>query len=126
VAGHVVFIDKLRKGSITMAVENDLVLIHHEDQPVMFARIEEILPDAKRDWYHVKLLMLQVPPQVVTWILRDVYINGHEYTMNGQRMRLEKVISPAEETTPPVPDAPPPSQARSGGGKVISLKDLKK
>lgn len=109
-----------------MAVENDLVLIHQEDQPVLFARIEEILPDAKPDWYHVKLLMLQVPPQVVTWILRDVYINGEEFTMNSQRIRLEKVISPAEEVTQPAPVSPPPSRTRSGGGKVISLKNLKK
>ena len=49
-------------------------------------------------------------PQVVTWILRDVYIDGEEFTMNSQRMRLEKVISPAEEATPPAPDSPPPSR----------------
>lgn len=109
-----------------MAVENDLVLIHHEDQPVLFARIEEILPDAKPDWYHVKLLLLQVPPQMVTWILRDVYIDGQEYTMNGQRMRLEKVPFPAQEASPPDPVSPPPPHKRSGGGQVISLKDLKK
>lgn len=109
-----------------MAVENDLVLIHQEDQPVLFARIEEILPDAKPDWYHVKLLMLQAPPQVVTWILRDIYINGEEFTMNSQRIRLEKVIPPAEEVTQPAPVSPPPSRTRSGGGKVISLKNLKK
>lgn len=108
-----------------MAVENDLVLIHHEDQPVIFARIEEILPDAKPDWYHVKLLLLQVPPQVVTWILRDIYIDGQEFTMNGQRMRLEKVISPVESVKAPEPDTPP-SSPPSGSGRVISLSDLKK
>ena len=110
-----------------MAVENDLVLIHQEDQPILFARIEEILPDAKPDWYHVKLLMLQVPPQVVTWILRDVYIDGQEFTMNSLRMRLEKVVSPAgDEAAPPDPVPSPSPQTRSGGGQVISLKDLKK
>ena len=51
-----------------MADVNDLVLIYFEDKPLSFARIEEILPDAKPDWYHVKLLMLQIPPQYVTWI----------------------------------------------------------
>jgi hypothetical protein len=74
--------------------ENDVVLIHFEDKPLMFARIEEILPDAKPDWYHVKLLMLQIPLQVVTWILRDAYIDGDEFTMSGHKMRLEKVICP--------------------------------
>ena len=109
-----------------MAVENDLVLIHHEDQPVIFARIEEILPDAKPDWYHVKLLLLQVPPQVVTWILRDVYIDGHEFTMNGQRMRLEKVVSPEEKIKVPETDTPPSAPPSPGSGRVISLADLKK
>ena len=51
----------------SMATENDIVLIHFEDQPLSFARIESILPDDKPDWYHVKLLMLQVPLQVVTF-----------------------------------------------------------
>ena len=57
-----------------MAAENDIVLIYYEENPLAFARIESILPDARPDWYHVKLLLLQVPPQVVTWILRDIYI----------------------------------------------------
>lgn len=77
-----------------MTQENDVVLIHFEDKPLMFARIEDILPDAKPDWYHVKLLILQIPLQVVTWILRDAYINGDEFTMSGHKMRLEKVICP--------------------------------
>ena len=28
-----------------MAVENDIVLIYMEDKPLVFARVEEILPD---------------------------------------------------------------------------------
>lgn len=79
-----------------MAQENDIVLIYYEGQPVSFARIESILPDVKKDWYHVKLLLLQLPLQTVTWILRDVYITGEEFTMGGNRMRLEKVEAPEE------------------------------
>ena len=108
-----------------MAVENDLVLIYFEDKPLAFARIESILPDSKRDWFHVKLLMLQVPPQVVTWILRDVYIEGGEFTMNGKRMRLEKVTAPAEDTPPPEGERPAKGKG-AGEGKVIALADLKK
>lgn len=105
-----------------MAVENDIVLIHFEDRPMSFARIEAILPDAKRDWYHVKLLLLQVPPQVVTWILKDVYIEGAEFTMNGKRMRLEKIEAPAEPQAPPAHEPPPPDKPPAGaGGRVISL-----
>ena len=66
-----------------MAAINDVVLIYFEDQPLSFARIEEILPDAKRGWYHVKLLLLQLPLRSVTWILREAYIGGEVFTMGG-------------------------------------------
>ena len=114
-----------------MATVNDLVLIYFEDKPLSFARIEEILPDAKPNWYHVKLLLLQIPPQVVTWILRDVYIDGAEFTMNEKRMRLDKVVVP-EESPPPDPDGKDQkgdedkSDKKTGTAKVISLKDIKK
>jgi len=121
-----------------MATENDIVLIHFEDRPLSFARIESILPDSKPNWYHVELLMLQMPLQVVSWILRDVYIDGAEFTMNGKKMRLELVEKPAptldtvedpedEAAIVPSPeDMPgektsPPDQAQ-----VISLKDMRR
>lgn len=112
-----------------MATENDIVLIYYEDKPMTFARIEEILPDAKPNWYHVKLLVLQVPVQVVTWILRDVYIDGAEFTMNGNRMRLERVESPEasaspNERTPPGSEAPKDPDPKAA--RVISLTDRKK
>jgi len=109
-----------------MTGERDIVLIHFEDKPLSFARIEGIEPDHKPGWYHVRLLLLQVPVQVVTWILRDAYIDGGEFTMNGKRMRLEKVEPPA----PAAPEAPAPEPkppARDAGSpKVISLAKLKK
>ena len=114
-----------------MATENDIVLIYLEDEPFSFARIEDILPDSKRDWYHVKLLMLQIPLQVVTWILRDVYIEGAEFTMNGKRMRLEKVVNPDDRQPREAnaeneeKDEPKPKKD-TGQAKVISLTDLKK
>ncbi len=112
-----------------MPTENDIVLIHFEDQPLSFARIEQILPDNKPDWYHVTLLMLQVPLQVVTWILRDRYIAGDEFTMNGKRMRLEPVVSPEpvlHEDTPPEIDAAGPTAPDKSDATVISLADKKK
>jgi len=74
-----------------MAVVNDIVLIYLEDTPVSFARIESILPDAKKDWYHIKLLMLKIPLQVVTWILKDEYINGGQFNMNGKKMKWKRL-----------------------------------
>ena len=77
-----------------MAAENDIVLIYLEEEPLVFARVENILPDSKPDWYHITLLMLQIPMQLTTWVLKDIYINGDTFTMNGKRMRLETVVAP--------------------------------
>jgi hypothetical protein len=112
-----------------MAVENDLVLIYFEEKPLAFARIESILPDSKKNWYHVKLLLLQIPLQVVTWILKDVYISGAEFTMNGKKMRLEKVESPVEPQTSNSPEdngEKKETAQNDKGAKVISLEDLKR
>jgi hypothetical protein len=109
-----------------MTTVNDIVLIHYEDKPLVFARIEEILADHKPGWYHVRLLMLQVPVQLVTWILRDAYIEGEPFTMNGRRMRLERIQAPipTHAETPPSPK--PRSDQKTAETKVISLADLKK
>jgi len=106
-----------------MAKENDVVLIYYEDQPITFARIENISPDIKKDWYNVKLLMLHVPLQVTTWILRDIYINGQEFTMDGKKMRLEQVVCPEDTVSPEENNDVP---VKPNGKKVISLADLKK
>jgi hypothetical protein len=74
-----------------MVDEGDLILIYQEDQPVAFARIEYIEPDIKKDWHQVTLLLLSLPVQEVTWILRWSYVQGEPYTMGGKPMRLEKV-----------------------------------
>lgn len=74
-----------------MNLEGDLVLIYYQDNPAVYARIEGIEPDIKKDWYRVTLLLLTIPAQTVTWILREEYINGTSFTMSGQSMKLEGV-----------------------------------
>jgi spermidine synthase len=104
-------------------------IMHSESpdlRPQAFARIEAIEPDIKRGWYHVHLLLLQIPLTVVTWILRVAYINGETFTMEGKPIRLEKVVAPQGIDKP---EKEPPSENGTGGNpksKVISLKDLKK
>lgn len=114
-----------------MTREKDVVLIYFEDRPLVFARVEAIDPDIKRGWQQVRLLMLQVPLQLVTWILRDSYIDGAEFTMNGKRMRLEKVEAPETPETEPDQDASDNEKKDKktippDGAKVISFADLKK
>ena len=116
-----------------MAAVNDIVLIYLEDAPISFARVESILPDAKKDWYHIKLLMLQIPLQAVTWILKGDYINGSEFHMNGQKMKLEKIKSSGEDLQLKKPESPNDKKASKDMGpkkktqaKIISFSDLKK
>ncbi len=108
-----------------MTTENDLVLIHFEDSPLVFARVERIVPDAKPDWYHITLLMLQVPLQTVTWILKDIYINGETFTMNGKAMRLEKVETPVEPRADQVAEKEN-NIGEEQGASIIAFSDLKK
>ena len=74
------------------------------------------------------MLLLQIPLQAVTWILRDAYINGETFTMGGKEMRLEKVICPEEPESDDEQDqGPEPGDSESDKqAKVISLADLKK
>ena len=109
-----------------MSKENDVVLIYFEDNPLAFARIEDISPDIKAGWYHVKLLFLQVPLQTVTWILRGSYIDGTEFTMNGKKMRLEHVVCPEDPEEPEIEKEHHEMPKGSKDSKVISLADLKK
>ena len=109
-----------------MATDNDIVLIYFDETPLVFARIEEILPDNKPDWYHVKLLMLQVPLQIVRWILKDEYINGAQFTMNGRQIRMERVICPQSAPSEMKKNERKKPSSKSSGAKVISLADLKK
>ena len=87
-----------------MAKEGDLLLVHVEDSPAFFARIECISPDVKHDWYQVDLLVLQVPLVEITWILRGEYIDGVSFTMGGRKVSLEVVQAPGKR--------PPPEQDR--------------
>jgi hypothetical protein len=102
--------------------EGDVVLIHYQDQPVVYARIEGINPDIKRDWYQVTLLFLTIPAQSVTWILRDEYINGTSFTMGGQSMRLEKVKSVSRGGAPQDNGQPQGSRPSEKASKVIAFK----
>jgi hypothetical protein len=106
-----------------------------EGKPAFFARVEDISPDVKPEWYQIKLLVLQVPLMVITWILRRAYIDGDEFTMGGRPVRVVKVISPeeVEETVESqskelMATKEPSREATesSGKGKVVSLMDRRK
>ncbi|MBW2568054.1 MAG: hypothetical protein JRD93_04850 [Deltaproteobacteria bacterium] len=109
-----------------MATERDIVLIYSEDTPLTFARIEEISANIKRNWYHVKMLLLQMPLQSVRWILKDSYINGEEFTMDGRKVRLELIESPAVAEPSDIHEEKGRKVRGSKSGNVILLIDRKK
>ncbi|MFZ2448828.1 MAG: hypothetical protein WAW37_20895 [Syntrophobacteraceae bacterium] len=121
-----------------MTNPGDVVLVYMDNSPAFFARVEQITPDIKPEWFHIKLLVLQMPLLVVTWILRAAYCNGEEFTMGGHPMRIETVVAPTEEQMaeeseqterkklerkePPKPALVEPKK----GQKVISMADRRK
>ena len=104
----------LREKLERMTGPDDLVLIYLENQPVFFARVENIIPDYKPGWVRMNFLILQVPVSVGEWILLPEYIQGEEFTMGGKPVRIVRVVAPAEESEPRPP---------AGPGKVIPLSD---
>ncbi|MGC8720698.1 MAG: hypothetical protein ACP5TY_11920 [Thermodesulforhabdaceae bacterium] len=126
-----------------MVKEGDVVLVYVENQPAFFARVESITPDVKPEWFQVKMLVLQIPMIVVTWILREAYINGTEFTMGGRPIKIVPVVAPpdlwdeSEETIENSEAGEKTGKASeskktkgtsdiSTGSKVISLSDRKK
>lgn len=109
-----------------MTTIGDLVLIYREEQAVFFARVEDISADSKPGWYQVRLLILQVPVVEVVWILREAYIGGEGFTMDGVPIRIDKIADRLPTRPAQVkPDVAPKSNKKAGNAKVISLRDRK-
>ena len=105
-----------------MPGENDVVLIYFEDKPAVFARLESIEPDSKKNWYHVTMLLLTIPMQTVTWILRDAYIDGAPFTMGGKSVRLEEVKRTAVKKDMEDQHESKDEKRSEGAGTVIPFK----
>lgn len=109
---------------------HDLVSIHIENKPAFYARIEDIVPDVKRGWWKVSLLVLTHPLQTFTWTLEESQINGAPFTMGGTPVMLEKVVSPLEKEgsglSSPGQNGNDPVADKKESAKVVSLVDRKK
>ena len=113
-----------------MATINDVVLIHVDNKPGFYARIEEINPDVKPNWWQVRLLVFTFPLQVFTWILDEFQIEGSAFTMGGTPIRLEPVVSPLEEERlkqeQQEKERRKTARQEGGNSKVVSLVDRRK
>ena len=106
----------------------DVVLVHYQGKPASFARVEAIRPHGRPGWHLCDLLVLAVPAQPVTWILERAQIDGVEFTMGGQPVRLERLpelgalhetarATGAQEPVDANPDAEAAAPPREGGAK---------
>lgn len=113
-----------------MATINDIVLVHVDNKPGFYARIEDIAPDAKPGWWQVRLLVFTFPLQVFTWILDEFQLEYAPFTMGGTPIQLEPVVSPLEEERQQqeLLQKEELKRARQEGGnsKVVSLADRRK
>ena len=73
----------------------DIVVILAEDpQSLMYARVNSFERDtSKRDeWWHMKMHILNVPPQKIVWTLRTPQFTGQEiFTMGGEKHYIKAV-----------------------------------
>jgi hypothetical protein len=113
-----------------MATINDIVLVHVDNKPGFYARIEEITPDVKPGWWQVRLLVFTFPLQVFTWILDEFQLEYAPFTMGGTPIQLEPVVSPLEEERQQQEQQELEERKRirqeSGSPKVVSLADRRK
>ena len=110
-----------------MTTIGDVVLIYFKDEPTFFARIESIEADIKKDWFIVELLILAIPLRTVIWILREEYINGVPFTMEGNPVRIEAVNPlPSESDSEDKEEKAPQKEPAQQGGKVIPFAKPKK
>jgi hypothetical protein len=113
-----------------MATINDIVLVHVDNKPGFYARIEEITPDVKPGWWQVRLLVFTFPLQVFTWILDEFQLEYAPFTMGGTPIQLEPVVSPLEEERQQQEQQELDERKRirqeSGSPKVVSLADRRK
>lgn len=100
----------------------DVVAIYFDSKPSVYARIEMITPDIKPHWFQIRLLFLSFPPQETTWILREEYLEGSDFTMKDIPIRIVPLGSPGTEEPPPR-DLP---AKKPGAGGVLSMDKFRK
>ncbi len=98
----------------------EIVAVFIDDQPSVYARIEDYEADVKPRWFKVKMLFLTFPPQEITWLLREAQVDGEPFTMNNIPVRLDAVKSSVQNHQKTETDT---QTFRKSGGKIISLAD---
>jgi hypothetical protein len=102
--------------------QGEVVLVHLQNQPTFYARIEALQPDRKKGWWHLSFLILSMPPQLTTWILDDDQIRGADFTIQGNPIRMERVKAPQPiEANEEPKKSEQEDMEKQPGGRVISM-----
>jgi len=113
-----------------MVTTHDIVLIHVDNKPGFYARIEELTADVKPGWWQVRLMVFTFPLQMFTWILDESQLVGAAFTMGGTPIRMERIVSPVEQEQVQREEEEKEQRERAGqhpgNPKVISLSDRRK
>jgi len=91
-------------------VEGDVVMIAIENpKSALYAIVTKIERDEskKSEWWHVTMQILSVPPQKVTWTLREAQFTGAEIFTMGDDGRFIQAVDLADDAVrPPHPPSP--------------------
>ncbi len=106
----------------TLTQPRDVVLVHVDDKPSFYARVEEILLDRKRGWRQLRIQVLTLPPQELTWILEPNQIDGDTFTMGGTPVRIQRLPDPQPSVDPETGEAVAETEpSPAGPGQVIAF-----
>jgi hypothetical protein len=97
----------------------DVVIIHIDNKPSVYARIEAIEADIKPKWYQVKFLFLSFPPQDISWILKREYLEGSPFTMKDIPIQILPLERSGRHKSQP------PKKVGIRDAKVISINQIR-
>jgi hypothetical protein len=107
-----------------MTFEGDLVVVAAEQ--IMYALVKEISRDQTRkdEWWQVTMHLLTVPPQKVTWTLREPQFTGKEIFTMGGKPRFIKALDFSERKLPArkTPGPKGPGKAKKTGPSLRVVK----
>ena len=104
----------------------EVLLVHFQNTPAFFIRVEDISPDHKKGWWQMSFLTLTIPLKKITWILDEQQIRGADFTMGGNPVRIERIKVPQEETDETLieeTDSETNSTNNVESGNVVSMFD---
>ena len=102
--------------------EGEVLLVFFQNEPAFFIRIENILADKKRGWWHVQFITLTLPINEMSWILNNDHIRGGEFTMQDNPVHLERVLGSQSTSTNYSKDRPDkPGKEEPKHGNIISM-----